>query len=301
MLEKFTHVKNPLTVVALFAGFAEVSGTLILPLIERETQATYVWFLMGFPTLLILLFFAILNWNHTVLYAPSDFKDEENFTKFTKASPSAILLKEAEEFPEQVIEESQVLGDAALSAAHDELALQATEQSGGLAHEPLPSQAETSSSVEAPIPSYLRLSHDANRLRMRVSTDLALSKLERTQKRFFYRSLAVPSIPNLVFDGVDATPGRFTVVEVKYTHNGSIPLSLIKIIFDRVNKLYENLNEAERENFSFILMLVVGDHAPSRTRQLLENTSQSISDLYPFPTEINISTWGSLQPDENMP
>jgi hypothetical protein len=50
MLEKFTHVKNPLTVVALFAGFAEVSGTLILPHLEIQVQHTYVWFLMGFPT-----------------------------------------------------------------------------------------------------------------------------------------------------------------------------------------------------------------------------------------------------------
>ncbi len=38
-----------------------------------------MWFVMGFPALLLLLFFGTLNFNAKVLYAPSDFQDEENF------------------------------------------------------------------------------------------------------------------------------------------------------------------------------------------------------------------------------
>jgi hypothetical protein len=79
MLEKIKGVNNPLTVVALFAALAEVAGTIALATVEKDLQHTFVWFVMGFPILLVVLFFATLNFNPKVLYAPSDFRNEENF------------------------------------------------------------------------------------------------------------------------------------------------------------------------------------------------------------------------------
>lgn len=79
MTEKITSVKNPLTIIAVFAGIAEISGTVVLPFVEKEVQVIYVWFLMGFPTLLVILFFFTLLKNHRVLYAPSDFRSDEGF------------------------------------------------------------------------------------------------------------------------------------------------------------------------------------------------------------------------------
>lgn len=81
MLESIKKISNPLTIIAIFTGLAEVSGTVVLPFMKEESQSLYVWFLMAFPTLLILLFFLALNFNYKVLYAPSDFKDEDNFLK----------------------------------------------------------------------------------------------------------------------------------------------------------------------------------------------------------------------------
>ncbi len=75
-------VKNPLTIIAIFAGIAEVSGTVVLPFVSTENQETFIWFLMIFPIILVVGFFITLNKNHKVLYAPSDYKDEENFMKF---------------------------------------------------------------------------------------------------------------------------------------------------------------------------------------------------------------------------
>lgn len=72
-------VKNPLSVIAIFAGVAEISGTVVLPFIAPDNQELYVWFLMLFPFTLVLLFFATLNWNHKALYAPSDYKSDESF------------------------------------------------------------------------------------------------------------------------------------------------------------------------------------------------------------------------------
>ena len=79
MIEKVGHIKNPLTIIAMFAAIAEISGTAVLPFIHESNQSIYVWFLIFFPVLLITLFFLTLNFNHRVLYAPSDYQNEDNF------------------------------------------------------------------------------------------------------------------------------------------------------------------------------------------------------------------------------
>lgn len=79
MLEKIAPVKNPLTIIAIFAGIAEVSGAVVLPFLSEGNQWIFIWFLMGFPTLLVILFFWTLLRNHKVLYAPSDYVNEEHF------------------------------------------------------------------------------------------------------------------------------------------------------------------------------------------------------------------------------
>lgn len=79
MLEKVGHVRNPLSVIAIFAALAEVSGTIVLPFLDTPLQELYIWFLMLFPASLVLVFFATLNFNRRALYAPSDFREEKHF------------------------------------------------------------------------------------------------------------------------------------------------------------------------------------------------------------------------------
>lgn len=80
-MNNFGTIKNPLTIIAIFAGIVEVSSTTVLPFIAIDVQKVYIWFLIGFPTLLVLSFFLTLNFNNTVLYAPSDYKEDESFLK----------------------------------------------------------------------------------------------------------------------------------------------------------------------------------------------------------------------------
>lgn len=89
MIEKIGHIKNPLSVIAMFAGIAEVSGAVVLPFLNPEVQGTYVWFLMGFPLVLIQLFFATLWLDHSVLYAPSDFRNDSSFLGVLRRDPLA--------------------------------------------------------------------------------------------------------------------------------------------------------------------------------------------------------------------
>lgn len=79
-------VTNPLTMISIFAGFAEVAGTVILIQLQESYQGIFIWFVMGFPILLVLLFFATMNFNSLAMYAPSDYKDEANYLKLAKDS-----------------------------------------------------------------------------------------------------------------------------------------------------------------------------------------------------------------------
>ena len=81
MINSGNIIKNPLTIIAIFAGIVEIGSNTVLPFLTAENQSTYIWFLMVFPFVLVLIFFFILYTRHHVLYAPSDFNDEKNFNE----------------------------------------------------------------------------------------------------------------------------------------------------------------------------------------------------------------------------
>jgi len=83
MIEKIKPVSNPLTIIAIFAALAEIAGTVAIATVDKPLQGTFIWFVMGFPILLVTAFFLTLNFNSRVLYAPSDFKKEELFLELT--------------------------------------------------------------------------------------------------------------------------------------------------------------------------------------------------------------------------
>jgi hypothetical protein len=48
-------IRNPLTIIAIFAGIAEISGTTVLALLPADTQRVFLWFVMVFPVLVSVL------------------------------------------------------------------------------------------------------------------------------------------------------------------------------------------------------------------------------------------------------
>lgn len=66
-------IKNPLSIIAVFSTITEGLCIYGLPKITEENQELFIWFIICFPTILILFFFITLNFNHKVLYSPSDF------------------------------------------------------------------------------------------------------------------------------------------------------------------------------------------------------------------------------------
>jgi len=84
-------VSNPLTIIALFAALAEIAGTVAIKLVAPEMQPTFIWFVMLFPTLIVVFFFVTLNFNAKVLYAPGDFRDEQNYLAVVNAKQGLAI------------------------------------------------------------------------------------------------------------------------------------------------------------------------------------------------------------------
>lgn len=77
-------VSNPLTIIAIFSGLAETLATVALIKLPPGIQEIFVYFVMAFPTGLVLLFFIVLYFKNTVLYAPSDFEDQAHYLELNK-------------------------------------------------------------------------------------------------------------------------------------------------------------------------------------------------------------------------
>jgi hypothetical protein len=48
MVEKIGTIKNPLSIIAIFAAIAEVSGSVVLPFIAIQNQEIYIYAMFNF-------------------------------------------------------------------------------------------------------------------------------------------------------------------------------------------------------------------------------------------------------------
>ena len=87
MTEKIRNISTPLTIIAIFAALAEINATVSIGLVDKGLQSVFIWFVILFPTLLVSLFFLTLNFNTKVIYAPSDYKDDQSFHKMLVGDP----------------------------------------------------------------------------------------------------------------------------------------------------------------------------------------------------------------------
>lgn len=74
---------NPLGIIATFVFFIEAITASSLHLLRdhHDLLEKIVYFIIAFPTFIAIAFFAILVAKREALFAPGDFKDEENFVK----------------------------------------------------------------------------------------------------------------------------------------------------------------------------------------------------------------------------
>lgn len=72
------RVINPISIIAMFAALCEASATTVLPHLDDENRQIYIWFLIAFPSTLVILFFLTLNFNSRVLYPPTEPTSEQS-------------------------------------------------------------------------------------------------------------------------------------------------------------------------------------------------------------------------------
>lgn len=218
MVDKIGHIKNPLTVIAIFAAIAEISGTTVLPFIESKNQEMYIWFLMFFPIGLVGVFFLTLNFNHKVLYAPSDYKDEDNFLKsFGKATTQEKEIKLREEVEDA--ENTSSEDDGSVSDSHE---AQASEnQTDILKH----SQSAVSN-VDR---------HESLMANVSLAEKLAILKLSKDMNLDFKTDVRfeTPSNRKIIFDGLALHKNQIHAVEVKLFRSEHIhPSRLEKVLLE---------------------------------------------------------------------
>lgn len=223
MLEKIPHIRNPLTIIALFSGITEVFGVLVLPLLFEKNQTVFMYFLMLFPVLLVVLFYGTLWFKHYVLYAPSDFKNEDNFVRLF---PSTFIEKN-EKIKEDVanMEPGQRGKQAIYEDVDDGFGVRDDAQSLTKKHTKDNLEQEKSRSLER-IQKYKDIE------------DLVFQKLSMEFGRNLYREVKLSPKSLYVWDGVYYKDSCFIAVEVKLA-NRRVPGSVL-------NKVKQAADEAKR-------------------------------------------------------
>jgi hypothetical protein len=271
VIEHVGHIRNPLTVIAIFAGLAEVSGTIVLPFIEKSLQADFLWFLMLFPALLVVAFFATLNFNRKALYAPSDFREEKNFLALATASPEALESKLRVE-----MDEVKRMEEVAVKHWQKQVA-----NSPILPPIPVPR-----SGMFTP-PS---LSDDeSRRAKVTLSEALALQIISREFKRPISQGVRLTgrSGHSIIFDGMIEEGDELHGIEVKYFLTRPDP-SYTKQYFKQVQQLHDDLLELQRKTLSLIYVVVTDSEI---TQVKLLNSLRATAGR--FSMSISIRVFGS--------
>jgi len=84
--------KNPLGIIGLFLVLVNGIAGLVAtsPVLESNQRLIIILFIVGFPILVIWIFYQLVTKHHTKLYAPADFADEANFMKSVGDLKSSI-------------------------------------------------------------------------------------------------------------------------------------------------------------------------------------------------------------------
>jgi CheY-like chemotaxis protein len=117
--------RNPLGIIALFIvlvyGFASLV-TISAGSFSPSERLPLIYFLIAFPTLVLLVFAWLVSKHSGKLFAPSDFKDEENYVKMQMAVVASLTAATAkgdtpasEAQLHKIVESVRAAGPAAVS------------------------------------------------------------------------------------------------------------------------------------------------------------------------------------------
>lgn len=292
MLERFGTIRNPLTIIAIFAGITEISGTAILPFVSPDNQANYIEFLKYFPPFLVLLFFATLNFNHRVLYAPSDYKDENNFFK-------RIGLASREEINRKI--EDDILDEVEEQSSH-QIEATATKQPTADETSPKNSDALLKQSSANQAPQKIQL------ITNKSTQDVRARYLKAEKLLFEKLSFDKPSIlkgvgisdslgrRNAFFDGLVMEDSNVQAIEFLYFSNGPFNNSRVQArvrkVLDHAFIAFKQFPENQQKFFS--LLIAIATDGPLDLG-LEKGRLKRLTSSVPFPVKVQIYKLDDLE------
>ena len=311
MIEKIRTVTNPLTIIAIFAGLAEVSGSAVLPFLNPSAQDRYIYFLMIFPVLLITFFFLIL-WNkHAVLYAPGDYRDETNFNAHvSSASVAEIRLNRLQAMDRAVASNAEVTDVSELPTA--DLSRNTAHETGpnGVREEPQVSQKEDPASpIEVASAAHVSvpdepLDYEVFRgptrqveLRRRVllGEELALSAYQAEIDRPVQRNVKINGANRLlIFDGAVVERDRFNAIDVKFIPANSVWQRRVDAFVEQMSSTYLTLPDDLRKGFSSTLLLVLDRGVAFMQKPSADEIQNRLFHL-PFPVTFKMYDFMALE------
>lgn len=298
MPKEMGHVKNPLTVIAIFAGIAETSGAAILPFLDKDIQGTFVWFLMFFPCLLIALFFGVLYKKHHVLYAPSDYKEDKSFVDlhFTTRGGFKELGREEAPIDVPTIEVAEVVE---VPKEQGCVSLQPNPRAGGAVEEPATDEGEGITHPDGGTD--LGLGTPGNcRTLMPTDGAISIAALRRVARKKVLDTLVSNFggdveihaqsrvLPNVRFDAVIDSGDFKSVVEFvdMVSDSNNLKLSVMgRLRMARV--FWGTLSAQEKKQFVFHLALMHGPESEPMREAYLKDIAD-LSLAMPFKTEVTL-------------
>jgi hypothetical protein len=259
MIEKIKKVSNPLTIIAIFAGLAEVSGTIVLPFLKDSSQDIYVWFLIVFPTILIFLFFFTLNCNHKVLYAPSDFQDEDNFLKLFRKPNAGDRL---EKLNSEIEAESKATGHI---------------------------QEEHLSTVDSAYRDIIRRSSASTHY---LAEELVITKLSPEFDEIEKEVMLKSEKSQFLFDAIGKKNANVFAIEVKYIKD-SKSLKNLKSSLVKIQRTFQELPEIKGGKMT-LLLAIATDLEGKELEQFAKDVEAS-STTFIFPQQVRVFNLKSLE------
>ncbi len=265
MNKKLITVKNPLTAVAIFAGIAEGAGAAVLPLLAETNQTTYMWFLMIFPVFLVLLFFATLNFNRRVFYAPSDFDDEKNFMELFRSSTTPERLQKLEE----------KMSEEEANSSFPSSDVKAEEIQDTPKQEVITSRARVTSRMQQDL-----------RSRYLLAESLIIDRLATEFRTIPRREIALRNrYGDQLFDAVFETQKGLVLAEITVFAERTYPHK-IRTILQRVQETFFTLPEEIREDSRFLLAIAY--EMPKTQANRIRRELNSMLKNFNMPAEIRM-------------
>lgn len=221
--------KNPLSIIALFISLIYGFACLVLgtsnTVLDKEQRWPLIWFIVVFPFIVLLAFVYLVVRHHEKLYAPSDYKDENNFLKTLDIDVQKERLTESVKAIENETVNSQENNvgnkDNRLSSKNKEL-----RQSYFLAEELVLRQLEIEIGTVIKRQSGLKVGNEL-----------------------------------LQFDGIGSKDDKLILVEVKYTRTGLISIETVRKFHGHLLKLEDIFNSKPQKDIVCILAIVhEGNH-----------------------------------------